>query len=194
MSRVSPEYVILGLLESQSCHGYQLLPHFRSPDRLGRIWKLGTSRIYTLLKQLERQELIDGREEDAEDAPMRTVYWLTDSGRERLFQWLEQEQPDASTRNIRTEFLSRLYIARVLDRPTQPIIDAQREACTQRIAQLEAHLQHQEDSLGDLALSLQIAEMRLILDWLATCEAVVSRVQNPSTEQLNALISEDCNP
>lgn len=170
MSRVSPDYVILGLLEAETSHGYQLLEHFRCPERLERIWKLSTSRIYTLLKRLEQQELIDGREEDAVDAPMRTVYWLTDSGREALYNWLDDPKPSASTRNIRTEFLSRLYIARVLNRPTEPIIDAQRDACLNQIARLENHHLLDSCSIGELALTLQIEEMRVIVHWLQTCE------------------------
>lgn len=170
MSRVSPDHVILGLLEAQSCHGYQLLTHFRAPEQLGRIWKLNTSRLYAILKRLEHQELIDGREEDGVDAPMRTVYWLTEAGREQLFQWLNQPYPSASTRNIRTEFLSRLYIARVLKRPHQPIVEAQRAACLQQLEGLQAQYEAHPHSIGGLALALKVAEMQVIVDWLAQCE------------------------
>lgn len=171
MARVTPEYVILGLLESQSCHGYQLLEHFRQPERLGRIWKLSNSRIYSLLKTLERKEWIDGREEDSVDAPMRTVYWLTNVGRAHLYDWLNVVQPSASTRNIRTEFLSRLYIARILNQPIQPIIDAQRHACEAQLDQLNALASEDDaDSIGELALALQIDEMRVITTWLDRCQ------------------------
>lgn len=189
MPRVSPDNVILGLLEAQSCHGYQLLTHFRAPERLGRIWKLSTSRIYTLLKQLERREWIDGREEDVEDAPMRTVYWLTDAGRKRLYQWLDDPAPDASTRNIRTEFLSRLYIAQVLGRSAQPIISVQRDACLHRLAQLEAQARQSPACVGDLVLSLQMGEMRWIVEWLATCEESIETLYEADFEDL--LIGED---
>lgn len=169
MARVSPEYVILGLLEARSCHGYELMEHFRVAEKLGNIWKLSTSRIYALLKRLENQQLIDGREEDATDAPMRTVYWLTPQGYAVLFDWLEDPEPSASTRNIRTEFLSRLYIARVLDLPTEAIITAQHNACLIRLDRMESQIKLKPGSIGSLAIELQIAEMKVIIEWIETC-------------------------
>ena len=171
MGRLSPNYVILGLLEQKSGHGYQLLEHFQSPHLLGNIWKLSTSRIYSLLKQLERQEWVTGREEDAPDAPIRTVYWLTDAGRTALFDWLHDAHPAASTRNIRTEYLSRLYIARLLGLPTQAISDAQYESCRARLNALKA--QH-ITGIGGLALQLQIDELTVILDWIRACDTALA--------------------
>lgn len=172
MSRVSPTFVILGLLETESSHGYQLLEHFRDPEQLGLIWKLSTSRVYAILKQLENDELIDGREEEAVDAPMRTVYWLTDKGRKLLHQWLNDPTPSASTRNIRTEFLSRLYIAHLLNTPHRPIIDAQRETCQSKLSSLQQEFEKQVSSMSSMALALQVKEMQSIIDWLDTCENI----------------------
>ena len=178
MSRVSPDRVILGLLAAQSCHGYQLLEHFQDPSRLGRIWKLSTSRLYTLLKHLEQKELIDGREESTENAPTRTIYWLTASGENQLYMWLENPMPSASTRNIRTEFLSRLYIAQVLNKPVQPIIDAQRTAIQYQIARLCERTTTAELHIGTLANKLQLREMHFIMGWLAECEQLLVGVHN----------------
>jgi DNA-binding PadR family transcriptional regulator len=170
MTTLSPDSVLLGLLEAQSCHGYQLLEHFRAADRLGRIWNLSTSQLYAILKRLEREELIDGREEDSVDAPMRTVYWLTDTGRYALHRWLTQSAPSASTRHIRTEFLSRLYIARLLGEPLAPIITAQREACIAHLDSLIEARAQCAPGASYLSLELRIRELDVIIDWLALCE------------------------
>jgi DNA-binding PadR family transcriptional regulator len=170
MSKLSPDYVFLGLLEYQSCHGYQLQEHFRDPAQLGNIWRLSTSQLYAILKRLERDELIDGREEDSVDAPMRTVYWLTEKGQKVLSSWLDDPQPAASTRNIRTEFLSRLYIARLLGRPTRHIVEAQRAACERQRALLVAQREELGKGAGYLSLDLSVAEMSVIMDWLVRCE------------------------
>lgn len=166
MSTLLPEYVILGLLEVESCHGYHLLEHFRSPQHLGHLWKLSTSQLYALLKRLEHLEWIEGREEDSVDAPIRTVYWLTDQGRQVLMNWLDFATPSASTRHIRTEFLSRLYIARHLKHPIQPIIDAQIQACTQHRDSLQYERDQLTNSMGYLALDLRITEMNAIIAWI----------------------------
>ena len=170
MAKLSPDFVLLGLLECQSCHGYQLLEHFRDPARLGNVWNLSTSQLYNILKRLENKELVDGREEDSVDAPMRTVYWLTDTGRQALHAWLDESNPSASTRHIRTEFLSRLYIARRLNYPTTHIVTAQREAVTTYRDQLIQERDGLANSAGYLALDLRVGEMDLIMDWLTRCE------------------------
>lgn len=176
MARVSPDFVILGLLEVRPSHGYHLLEHFRDENRLGGIWKLSPSRIYALLKRLENQQYIDGREEDAIDAPMRTVYWLTPTGRDVLYDWLDDTAPSASTRNIRTEFLSRLYIATALNRPIEPIITVQRETCLARLEALRDEATMEPGSVGAMAIRLQIEEMQIIVKWLDTCRVQMDRV------------------
>ncbi|MEL7435784.1 MAG: PadR family transcriptional regulator, partial [Chloroflexota bacterium] len=165
-----------GLLEAQSCHGYQLLDHFRDTARLGTIWNLSTSQLYTILKRLERAEAIDGREEASEDAPIRTVYWLTDAGRERLHGWLNDPAPSASTRAIRTEFLSRLYLCRLLNLPTQHIIQAQRDACLAHRDDLVAERDALKQGAGYLSLDLRVREMDEIMVWLGEAESIFARV------------------
>jgi DNA-binding PadR family transcriptional regulator len=169
MAKLSPEPVFLGLLEAQTSYGYHLLDQFRSTEQLGRIWNLSTSQLYAILKRLEREGLIDGREEFRPDAPMRTVYWLTDAGREALFHWLHEPHPSASTRHIRTEFLSRLYIAELLGEPTTPIIDAQQAACETLHTRLVADPIPRSARVASLAQALRRREMEVILEWLETC-------------------------
>ncbi len=166
MASLLPEYVILGLLEVRPCHGYHLLEYFRAPQHLGYVWKISTSQLYATLKRLEHLLWIDGREEDSVDAPIRTVYWLTEKGRIHLFEWLNMSMPSASTRHIRTEFLSRIYIARLLKYPIQPIIDAQINACIHQLNILREERNQLDDSLGYLAIDLRIAEMNAILTWI----------------------------
>lgn len=169
MTKLSPDPVFLGLLEARSCHGYQLLEHFRAGEQLAHIWNLSTSQLYAILKRLEREELIDGREEDSHDAPMRTVYWLTPRGREALYAWLNEPAPLASTRHIRTEFLSRLYIAQLLDRPIAPLIEAQRQTVFAMQRALIEHRDAYPRGVGYLALDLRIRELDVIVEWLAQC-------------------------
>lgn len=169
MPKLSPEPVFLGLLEGQTSYGYHLLDQFRSTEQLGRIWNLGTSQLYAILKRLEREDLIEGREESRPDAPMRTVYWLTERGRQLLYVWLNEPNPSASTRHIRTEFLSRLYIADLLGQPTSPIVDAQRQACVRLRASLVTDHEGHIGRVAGLALDLRRRELDLILEWLETC-------------------------
>ncbi len=171
MSRLSPDDVLLGLLANEDSHGYQLLEHFRAPEQLGRVWHLSVSQLYAILKRLERKDFIQGREIESEDAPPRTVYRLTEAGSVRFDCWLHKENPPASTRRIRTEFLSRLYIARLLDLPVAPIIERQKTACRQHQKILIEKRDQTAPGTGCLSLDLLVSELGAILQWLDRCES-----------------------
>src|SRR5689334_11085276 len=105
MSQLTPDDVLLGLLAVSPQHGYQLLETFRDPNQLGEVWHLSTSQLYAVLKRLETQGLIVGREVASTDAPTRTEYSLTEAGQRRVREWLDTE-PYASVRRVRVDFLS----------------------------------------------------------------------------------------
>ncbi len=169
MGRISPDYVILGLLAGGTGHGYGLLEHFHESAPLGQIWSLSTSQLYSILKRLENRCEIDGREFFPDNAPPRTEYWLTPLGQHRLALWLLDPFPSASTRHIRTEFLSRLFVARRLKEPVEPIIASQRAAVVSRRQQLTGQRAAAHGVLY-LSLDLLVNEMDIILDWLERCE------------------------
>src|SRR5215510_4981646 len=135
MTQPTPDETILGLLAVQPRHGYELLEFFRDPARLGKVWTLSTSQLYAVLKRLDQQNLTVGREVASPDAPPRIEYALTEAGRQRLGEWLDDPQPSGSIRRVRVDFLSRLYIARLLNLPTAPMVERQPNACRQRYHQ-----------------------------------------------------------
>jgi DNA-binding PadR family transcriptional regulator len=171
MGRISPDEVILGLLAGSTSHGYQLLDYFRENAPLGQIWSLSTSQLYSILKRLEHRQEIEGREFFPNDAPPRTEYWLTSQGQQRLSLWLHDPYPSASTRHIRTFFLSRLFIASRLQISATPIIDAQRTAVMAGRQQLIAQQSQTPPGVQYLSLDLIIAELGVVLEWLERCEA-----------------------
>lgn len=172
MNQVTPDFVLLGLLAAQPCHGYQLLDVFRQPDQLGQVWNMSKSQLYAVLKRLEKNTWIEGQEEVVGDTPPRTVYTLTAVGQEQLEKWLGEQQPSASMRRIRVEFLSRLYIARLLKLPTLSIVRAQQAACMERRDQLIAERDGSKPGIGYLAVDLVIMQLNAVLQWITRCELV----------------------
>ncbi len=168
---LSPDEVILGLLADNTSHGYQLLEYFREGAPLGQVWSLSTSQLYSILKRLEHRQEITGREFFPDDAPPRTEYWLTRLGQQRLSLWLHEPCPSASTRHIRTVFLSRLFIAWRLKVSTKPIIDAQRSTVRVRRQQLITQYSQTSPGVQSLSLDLIIEELGVVLKWLERCEA-----------------------
>ncbi len=172
MGQLTPDETLLGLLAVQPQHGYQLLEHFRGPAPLAQVWNLSTSQLYAVLKRLCQQGLITGHEVESANAPTRTEYHLTGQGQARLWAWLDQEHPSASMRHIRVEFLSRLYIARLLNAPTASVVTRQKIACQARLAALLDQRKQSEPGVGLLTIELFIAQLRATMQWLDRCEII----------------------
>jgi DNA-binding PadR family transcriptional regulator len=170
MSLPTPDETLLGLLMSMPQHGYQLLETFQDSSALGRVWKLSTSQLYAVLKRLHERGFIIGQEAYSADAPPRTIYHITPSGQAHLQAWLDEPLPSSSVRRVRVEFLSRLYVARLLNRSTADILQRQKATCEYKYQQLVAQRQPGDDSTGSLALELEIAQMEAILGWITQME------------------------
>jgi DNA-binding PadR family transcriptional regulator len=168
----TPDETLLGLLAAETQHGYQLLDAFRDPAQLGHVWNLSTSQLYAVLKRLQIGGLIDGEQVEVADAPARTEYRLTEAGHTCLAAWLDEPNPSASIRRIRVEFLSRLYIARLLNQPTIPIVIRQKAVCEQEKAVLLSQRAGAAPGMEFLTLELQLAQLDAVLQWIERCELV----------------------
>lgn len=170
MSQLTPDETLLGLLAVRARHGYNLLECFRDPGQLGEVWKLSTSQLYAVLKRLEDQGFTVGHEVPVTGAPVRTEYVLTDAGTARLQAWLDERAPSPSIHRVRIEFLSRLYVARLLNIPTVPIVERQKTACRKQKTELVKWLERAEPGIRHLTLELVIGQLEAILQWLDRCE------------------------
>ena len=170
MKRLTPDEVLLGLLKAQPAHGYDLLEWFRSPQHLGLIWKMSTSQLYAVLKRLEEKGLIAGRVLPRADAPSRTEYALTDKGETRMMDWLNDPHPPISIHRIRVLFLSRLYIASLLDLPTDGIIDRQLTACLKHHQRMQTELAEVSTDIEKLTLTYMIGQFEAVVRWLKNCQ------------------------
>ncbi len=166
MSRPIPDEVILGLLKAQPAHGYELLECFKSRSQLGHSWFMSTSQLYAVLKRLEREGNITGREVTVNNAPPRIEYKITDQGNQQLELWLFNPQPSASVHQIRVLFLSRIYIANLLSLHPDRIVDSQIRSCqTQRARFInQKHSYHSEIEL--LTLDFIISQLDAAIHWL----------------------------
>jgi PadR family transcriptional regulator, regulatory protein AphA len=169
-------YEILGLVGSSGAGAHDLL---RLAQR-GRIlaWA-GESQYYVEPKRLAKLGYLDARREPGKTRE-RTVYSLTDKGREALREWAETP---ARVTPVKSDALLRMLIADIVgEGPTRASISALRED----IADLEARLDASEESADALPhrrkyLLLVIEFLRgllaLHLDWVERAEAEL----DPST-------------
>lgn len=172
MSQPTPDETILGLLMQKPQHGYQLLEAFEDEQALGRVWKLSTSQLYAVLKRLQTQGFVTGEEAYSPDAPPRTVYHITLSGEAYVQAWLGEPHPAPSVRRVRVEFLSRMYVARLLNLPQGGIIRYQKASCLAKLDSLMAQQDFTDTSTGSLALALEITQYEAILAWIMQLEQI----------------------
>ena len=166
MKKIVPDAVILGLLKAEPAHGYSLLEYFNSNNYLGRIWTMSSSQLYAVLKRLDENREIVGQEVDPQTAPVRIVYRITDSGEKNLNTWLFDTKPSTSIHHIRVIFLSRIYIANLLETNLSTIIDHQFEGCIKQYDRLNKEYEASTSSMEKLALSYVLGQVKSAMIWL----------------------------
>lgn len=168
------EYAILGLLERQPMHGYEMFQQFQS-GILGQIVHLEMSQMYAFLKKLERLGYIEAELETQGVRPPRKIFHLTEQGRATFHAWLTT--PVERPREIRLLFLIKLYFAQSLIPDQMPhLIDLEVGACQRFLAHLEAQRLPDTQSsdtafLDHVVLRSRIHQTRALLDWLHELQA-----------------------
>jgi DNA-binding PadR family transcriptional regulator len=169
--RLGPaEHSLLGLLAEAGdagVHGYDLARHY-THGALGEIIRLEPGMLYHHLKKLDRYGLIATQVTPQPDRPDRRIHTLTPAGRERLERWLRA--PVRVTREIRLDFVLKLFFARRLDPLHRETLIAQQRAV---LADLAASLQAQmptpdndENAERTMVLRLRLLQTGAALEWL----------------------------
>jgi DNA-binding PadR family transcriptional regulator len=174
VSTPTPDETILGILAAKPQHGYQLLEHFNQRQSLGRVWSMSTSQVYAVLKRLENAGLVRGETVDVPDAPSRTIYTITPAGEARLEAWLYDPQPSPNIRRVRIEFLSKLYIAQLLELPVAEIIHYQREACSQHKKFIMEPSNNGNHVMDRMVTRFILGQLDAAIAWLDQCENQIS--------------------
>jgi DNA-binding PadR family transcriptional regulator len=126
---------MLGLLEPQPSHGYELK---RSYDRrFGRERPLPFGQVYATLGRLERdgRVRVDGTETGG--GPERKRYSITPEGVAELERWLAQPEPPEP--HLQTVLFTKVVLALLSGRDADRFLDAQRAAHLARMRELTAH-------------------------------------------------------
>src|SRR5579863_2334996 len=174
------EYAILGLLEGQPMHGYEMFQQFEG-GTLGQIVHLEMSQMYAFLKKLERLQYIEAELEPQGTRPPRKVFHLLPNGRDAFFHWLTE--PVLRPREVRILFLLKLYFAQHLapDRIAL-LIDQQIVACQSFLDHLEtlhsqAAKQGDENFFDHVVLRGRIYQTRSLLDWLKELQGEMAELR-----------------
>ncbi|MDX1578623.1 MAG: PadR family transcriptional regulator [Gemmatimonadota bacterium] len=81
-------YTILGCLTHRPMSGYDVKQFLERT--VVHFWSESFGQIYPALRRLEEEGLVEGRVEPGERGREKTVYRITEAGRQRLAGWLER--------------------------------------------------------------------------------------------------------
>jgi len=161
------EFLPLALLETGVRHGYDLHRLIGDDPVLRSIWRLGRSELYFLLRKLEKRGWITPHATELGHGPPRTTYAITSPGRSALRGWLASPVP--TPRDLRAEFLAKVYLGRMLAAPeTAGLLQAQSVILLKRLDSLQkASLQ---SGFERHVHRLRLLQTQAALQWLAEIE------------------------
>ena len=105
----SASLALLGFVRQQPSHGYDIYRQLSQSPELRPVWRMKQSRLYALLARLEEGGLLRATAEAQDGRPPRKVFHLTETGAAAFDAWLTE--PVAQPRDIRLEFMLKLYFA-----------------------------------------------------------------------------------
>ena len=170
--RLPLEQALLGLLMEGPMHGYDL--HQRVEEELGIVWYMGISNVYGALKRLEQAGRVEATLSPQESRPPRKVYRITPSGEQSFLDWVRQPIP--TMRDMRVEFLAKLYFFHTLDlEGVGELVTAQEAVCRGRVEWLErSAAQCDPQDFNRLVYDFRRRQIEAILDWLQVCREEVA--------------------
>ncbi|WP_305787804.1 PadR family transcriptional regulator [Symbioplanes lichenis] len=172
---MSTSHVLLGLLAHGPRHGYDLKR--AHDDRLPQAKPLAFGQVYATLGRLERDGLVEQSGQEREGGPDRTSYALTDTGRERLDEWLAAVEPPAPyvTSTLFAKVVVGLLAAGV--EAASGYLVAQRAAHSTRLRELTAIKTDAQATVGDvIAADYAITHLDADLRWMQTTLQRVSEL------------------
>ncbi|MCU1429159.1 MAG: transcriptional regulator, PadR-like family [Actinomycetia bacterium] len=106
---MSVRHALLALLSEGPKYGLQLRQEFEA--RTGEVWPLNVGQVYTTLRRLERDGLVESDDDGTEEGPQRGFH-ITPEGEAELATWLRT--PPDMTSPPRDELVIKVLVALAL--------------------------------------------------------------------------------
>lgn len=166
------ELAVLGILVHGNAHGYDVYRELK--ESLGSVHRLGRSQVYGLLSRLERDGLIEHERVDQEGVPAKKVFSPTSLGKSLVHEWVRT--PVDNVRDLRVEFLTKLYFAEIESPETErELLHAQIAVCRERASELETQLELPLNSIERHAFEYRLAMVNCSVTWLENIAAEAMR-------------------
>jgi DNA-binding PadR family transcriptional regulator len=162
------QHAVLALLSEGPGHGYELKAAFDKSVGPHR-GALNIGHLYQVLDRLSRDGLATSRRVAQDTRPDRTVYEITDAGREELKRWLTE--PSSRTGGYRDDFFLKIMAAAHTREPEvlRSLITIQRAYLLRELRNLERLKQH-ADPVVSLLLAAAVRHISADLAFLDDVE------------------------
>ena len=161
LSGMSVPLTLLGLLEREPSHGYDLKRDYDT--YFGRGKPLPYGQVYATLSRLARDgKAIAGPAEHGE-GPDRKRYTITEAGIAEVEQWLSEPAPPEP--HLQTVLFAKVVLALMLGRPAARYLDAQRAAHLQRMREL-TELKQRGEVVDTLLADYGLYHLEADLRWI----------------------------
>jgi DNA-binding PadR family transcriptional regulator len=154
--------VLLGLLQRGPGHGYELKA--AHDDWFPAAKPLAFGQVYASLGRLERDGLVESVETQQEGGPERTVYALTEAGREALQAWLAE--PEAPATYAADELVRKTVTALRLGLDHDHYLDRQQRAHLELMRTLTQERAAASEPGARFALDHRLVHLDADLRWL----------------------------
>src|SRR6266581_9778988 len=132
LTGVSVPLALLGLLEREPSHGYDLKRDYDA--YFGRGKPLPFGQVYATLARLARDGKVTPGQVEPGAGPERKRYAITEVGRSEVEEWLtEPVEPEP---HLQTVLFAKVVLALMLGRSAERYLDTQRAAHLQRMREL----------------------------------------------------------
>lgn len=132
LSGVSVPLTLLGLLEREPSHGYDLKRDYDA--YFGRGKPLPFGQVYATLGRLARDGKAVAGPAEPGSGPERKRYAITDAGRGAVDAWLSEPVPPEP--HLQTVLFAKVVLSLMLGRPADRYLDTQRAAHLRRMREL----------------------------------------------------------
>jgi DNA-binding PadR family transcriptional regulator len=129
---MSVPHALLGLLEQEPRHGYdlkRLFDRYFAPDH-----PLAFAQVYSTLGRLEQRGRVRVDGIERAEGPDRRRYAITEEGTLELERWLES--PLEAEPHLQASLFTKVVLAILSGRPVEPLVDAERHAHLARMREL----------------------------------------------------------
>ena len=164
--RVTVPYTLLGLLEREPSHGYDLKRDYDA--YFGRGKPLPFGQVYATLSRLARDGKVAGGDAEPGSGPDRKRYVITEAGSREFDDWLSE--PAEPEPHLQTVLFSKVILALMLGRPAEAYLDTQRASHLQRMRQL-TDIKRSGELLDVMLADYGLFHLEADLRWIDMTEA-----------------------